>query len=177
MHPLISLVRCAQKSASYVSPLLECVGPGIMDRTFPMSQEKVLIVEDEENERTGLAEVLSAWGYRVETAADGLEGWDKVTQWSPAIIVTDLKMPRMGGMELLERLAEQSQPDRNLAVIVMTAQGTIDSAVQAMRVGAYDYITKPIDTNRLHTILQKAAELLGTKLELEVHRRKLRDSG
>src|SRR6266481_5892232 len=148
-----------------------------MDRTFPMSQEKVLIVEDEENERTGLAEVLSAWGYRVETAADGLEGWDKVTQWSPAIIVTDLKMPRMGGMELLERLAEQSQPDRNLAVIVMTAQGTIDSAVQAMRVGAYDYITKPIDTNRLHTILQKAAELLGTKLELEVHRRKLRDSG
>jgi len=58
-----------------------------------MSQEKVLIVEDEENERTGLAEVLSAWGYRVETAADGVEGWDKVTQWSPAIIVTDLKMP------------------------------------------------------------------------------------
>jgi len=49
----------------------------------------------------------------------------------------------------------------------MTAQGTIDSAVQTMRVGAYDYITKPIDTNRLHTILQKAGELLGTKVELE----------
>ena len=141
-----------------------------------MSQEKVLIVEDEENERTGLAEVVSSWGYRVETAADGLEGWEKVTRWSPTIIVTDLKMPRLGGMELLERLAE-NQSSQTIAVIVMTAQGTIDSAVRAMRMGAYDYITKPIDTDRLRTILEKASELLGTKVELEVHRRKLRDSG
>ena len=141
-----------------------------------MSQEKVLIVEDEENERTGLAEVVSSWGYRVETAADGLEGWEKVTRLSPTIIVTDLKMPRLGGMELLGRLAE-SQTSQTIAVIVMTAQGTIDSAVRAMRMGAYDYITKPIDTDRLRTILEKASELLGTKLELEVHRRKLRDSG
>ena len=139
-----------------------------------MSQEKVLIVEDEENERTGLAEVVSAWGYRVETAVDGYEGWEKVTQWTPSIIVTDLKMPRVSGMELLERLADQTHA---MAVIVMTAQGTIDSAVQAMRMGAYDYITKPIDTNRLHTILQNASALLGTKVELEVTRRKLRDSG
>src|SRR5215469_10835577 len=142
----------------------------------PMSQEKVLIVEDEENERTGLAELLSSWGFRVETAADGMEGWEKVGRWSPSIIVTDLKMPRLGGMELLERLAE-SQTSQASAVIVMTAQGTIDSAVRAMRMGAYDYITKPIDTDRLHTILEKASELLGTKVELEVHRRKLRDAG
>ena len=64
-----------------------------------------------------------------------------------------------------------------IAVIVVTAQGTIDSAVQAMRVGAYDYITKPIDTARLRTILQNAVALLGTKAELEVTRRKLRDAG
>src|SRR5882672_7041367 len=139
-----------------------------------MTQEKVLIVEDEENERTGLAELVNSWGYRVDTAADGMEGWDKATQWTPSIIVTDLKMPRVSGMELLERLAEQAH---TMAVIVMTAQGTIDSAVQAMRMGAYDYITKPIDTNRLRTILQNASELLGTKVELEVTRRKLRDSG
>src|SRR6478672_4835191 len=140
----------------------------------PMSQEKVLIVEDEENERTGLAELVTSWGYRVDTAADGMEGWDKAIQWIPSIIVTDLKMPRFGGMELLERLAEQAH---TMAVIVMTAQGTIDSAVHAMRMGAYDYITKPIDMNRLRTILQNASELLGTKVELEVTRRKLRDSG
>jgi DNA-binding NtrC family response regulator len=139
-----------------------------------MSQEKVLIVEDEENERTGLAELLSSWGYRAETARDGMEGWEKVTSWSPAIVVTDMKMPRMGGLELLEKLAGDSQ---TVAVIVVTAQGTIDNAVQAMRMGAYDYITKPIDTNRLRTILQNASALLGTRVELEVTRRKLRDAG
>src|SRR5690242_9532790 len=139
-----------------------------------MNQEKVLIVEDEENERSGLAELLSAWGYRTETAKDGLEGLEKLEGWSPGIVITDLKMPRMGGLELLERIAEQPQP---VAVIVVTAQGTIDSAVEAMRAGAYDYIQKPIDTTRLRAMLQNAAELRGTKVELEVTRRKLRDAG
>ncbi|HZR58590.1 MAG TPA: sigma-54 dependent transcriptional regulator [Terriglobales bacterium] len=139
-----------------------------------MSQEKVLIVEDEVNERTGLAELISAWGYRTDTAADGVEGYEKITNWSPSIVVTDLKMPRMGGLELLDRLSSTSQ---TVAVVVVTAQGTIDSAVQAMRMGAYDYVTKPIDTSRLKTILQNAAALLGTKAELEITRRKLRDAG
>jgi DNA-binding NtrC family response regulator len=139
-----------------------------------MSQEKVLIVEDEEYERTGLAELVSGWGYRAETAKDGQEGLEKVVQWSPSIVVTDLKMPRMGGLELLERINAEASI---MAVIVVTAQGTIDSAVQAMRTGAYDYITKPIDTARLRTILQNASALLGTKAELEVTRRKLRDAG
>jgi DNA-binding NtrC family response regulator len=139
-----------------------------------MSQEKVLIVEDEENERTGLAELVSAWGYRAETAKDGAEGLEKVASWSPSIVVTDMKMPRLGGLELLERLATDGQ---TMAVVVVTAQGTIDSAVRAMRMGAYDYITKPIDTDRLRTILQNAATLLGTRVELEVTRRKLRDAG
>src|SRR6202163_914442 len=139
-----------------------------------MNHEKVLIVEDEENERTGLAELVTGWGYRAETAKDGVEGMEKVTTWAPSIVVTDMKMPRMGGLELLEKLATDAQ---TMAVIVVTAQGTIDSAVQAMRMGAYDYITKPIDTNRLRTILQNATELLGTRVELEVTRRKLRDAG
>jgi len=139
-----------------------------------MSSEKVLIVEDEENERTGLAELISGWGYRAETARDGVDGLEKVASWCPSLVVTDLKMPRMGGLELLERIADEG---RTIAVIVVTAQGTIDSAVQAMRTGAYDYITKPIDTNRLRTILQNASALLGTRVELEVTRRKLRDAG
>src|ERR1700751_2116838 len=139
-----------------------------------MSQEKVLIVEDEENERTGLAELISSWGYTADTARDGQEGHEKIGAWSPTIVITDLKMPRMGGLELLERIAADT---RTIAVIVVTAQGTIDSAVQAMRMGAYDYITKPIDTNRLRTILQNASALLGARVELEVTRRKLRDAG
>src|SRR5215813_209876 len=139
-----------------------------------MNQEKVLIVEDEDNERTGLAELITSWGYRTETAKDGAEGLEKATSWLPSIVVTDMKMPRMGGLELLEQLAGASQ---TIAVVVVTAQGTIDSAVQAMRMGAYDYVTKPIDTSRLRTILQNASALLGTRVELEVTRKKLRDSG
>jgi DNA-binding NtrC family response regulator len=139
-----------------------------------MNAEKVLIVEDEENERTGLAEVVSDWGYSAETARDGIEGLEKVTRWSPAIVVTDLKMPRMGGLELVERIAELSQ---NIAVVVVTAQKTIDSAFHAGRLGVYDYIEKPIDTNRLRSILDNAARLLGTRTELEITRRALRDKG
>ena len=138
------------------------------------TQEKVLIVEDEENERTGLAELISAWGYRTDTAKDGLEGLDKVATWSPGIVVTDFKMPRMNGMELLQRLAEQPQ---QIAVILLTAQGSIDIAVDAMKAGAYDFIQKPVDPSRLKQILQNAARQRGTTLELEVTRRKLRDTG
>jgi DNA-binding NtrC family response regulator len=139
-----------------------------------MSQERVLIVEDEENERSGLAELISSWGYRADTAHDGVEGLEKATKNSPSIVITDLKMPRMGGIELLGHLADQAQM---MAVILVTAQGTIESAVQAMRMGAYDYITKPIDTNRLRTILANASSLLGTRAELEATRRRLRDAG
>src|SRR2546426_3665212 len=139
-----------------------------------MSHEKVLIVEDEENERPGLAELVSSWGYSAETARDGQDGHEKMAVWSPSIVITDLKMPRLGGLELLEKIAADSQ---TVAVIVVTAQGTIDSAVQAMRMGAYDYVTKPIDTSRLRTILQNASALLGARVELEVTRRKLRDAG
>jgi len=64
-----------------------------------MTQEKVLIVEDEENERTGLAELVSSWGYTADTAKDGAEGLEKVSTWAPSLVVTDLKMPRMGGLE------------------------------------------------------------------------------
>lgn len=139
-----------------------------------MNQEKVLIVEDEEHERTGLAELISAWGYRTETARDGLEGLEKVQNWAPSIVVTDIKMPRMGGMELVERIADQSQA---IAVIVVTAQRTTDTAFHAGRLGVYDYIEKPIDFPRLQSILQNASKLLGTKAELEVVRRTLRDKG
>src|SRR5438477_5112258 len=141
---------------------------------FAMNNEKVLIVEDEENERTGLAELVSSWGYSADTARDGQEGHEKVLAWSPSIVITDLKMPRLSGLELLERISGEGE---TIAVIVVTAQGTIDSAVQAMRIGAYDYITKPIDTSRLRTILQNASALLDTRVELEVTRRKLRDAG
>jgi DNA-binding NtrC family response regulator len=137
-------------------------------------QEKVLIVEDEENERSGLAELVSAWGYRTETAKDGLDGLEKVATWSPGIVITDFRMPRMDGMELLQRLSDQPQ---QIAVVLLTAQGSIDVAVDAMKSGAYDFIQKPVDPSRLKQILQNAARQRGTAIELEATKRKLRDTG
>ncbi len=139
-----------------------------------MNQERILIVDDEENERTGLAELIAAWGYRTETARDGLEGLEKAAIWAPDIIITDLKMPRLDGMGLLERLSEHPQ---TFAVVLLTAQGSVDSAVQAMKMGAYDYIQKPVDVQRLRTILTNASRYREKSVGEEVLRRKLRDTG
>ncbi len=139
-----------------------------------MNPARVLIVEDEENERTGLAELVTAWGYKTETARDGVEGLEKVASFAPSIILTDLKMPRMTGMQLLEQLKPEAD---SIAIILLTAQGTIDNAVQAMRNGAYDYISKPVDFARLRAILQNASARRDDKVEKEAMRRTLRDKG
>ncbi|XWK65093.1 sigma-54 dependent transcriptional regulator [Tunturiibacter empetritectus] len=136
--------------------------------------EKVLIVEDEVHARSGLTELIESWGYRAECAADGMEGLEKAVAWAPAIIVTDLKMPRMDGMELLSRIGELPQ---RIAVVMLTAQGSIESAVDAMRMGAYDYIPKPVDPGRLKTILQNASRQREADAELESTGRQLRDTG
>ena len=122
-----------------------------------------------------MTELIASWGYRTECAADGVEALEKIQEWSPAIVVTDLKMPRMDGMELLRRVGEM--PEQRMAVVMLTAQGSIESAVNAMRMGAYDYIPKPVDPVRLRTILQNAARLREADVELEVARRQLRDTG
>ncbi|MGA2002479.1 MAG: sigma-54 dependent transcriptional regulator [Terriglobales bacterium] len=139
-----------------------------------MTQERVLIVEDEVNERTGLAELVSAWGYRTDTAADGVEALDKVASFAPSIVITDVKMPRMGGMELVERLADLSQ---SIAVVMVTAQKTTENAFHAGRLGVQDYIEKPIDFRRLRSILTNIGEIINARVENETLRRRLRDKG
>jgi DNA-binding NtrC family response regulator len=136
--------------------------------------DRVLIVEDELHALAGLAELISGWGYRTETARDGVEGLEKAMEWLPAIIVSDLKMPRMDGLELLARLGELQL---NVAVIMLTAQGSVERAVEAMKIGAYDFIQKPVDPARLKSILTNASRQQSMKQELEVTRRKLRDNG
>jgi DNA-binding NtrC family response regulator len=139
---------------------------------------KVLIVEDEPHALMGLAELISAWGYRTETARDGVEGWEKALAWNPAIVVTDLKMPRMDGIGLLTKLTEEgSGVDANLSVVVLTAMGSVDLAVEAMKLGAYDFLQKPVDATRLRTILNNASRQRETHIELEVARRRLRETG
>jgi DNA-binding NtrC family response regulator len=139
---------------------------------------KVLIAEDEPNALAGLAELISGWGYRTETARDGVEAWEKAVAWDPAIVVTDLKMPRLDGMGLLAKLAEGGTGvSANMAVVVLTAMGSIQLAVEAMKLGAYDFLQKPVDATRLKTILANATRQRDTTIELEVARRRLRETG
>ena len=139
---------------------------------------KVLIVEDEPHALTGLAELISGWGYRTETAVDGMDGWEKILAWEPAIVVTDLKMPRLDGLGLLARLADANNGvDSSIAVVLLTAQGTVQTAVEAMKLGAYDFVLKPVDATRLRAILGNATRQRETAIELEVARRRLRETG
>ena len=138
------------------------------------TQERVLIVEDEVHALMGLAELVSSWGYATETAADGIEALERIEGWEPGVIVTDLKMPRMNGLELLAKLLDMRQ---NYIVVVLTAQGSIESAVQAMKAGAYDFIQKPVDSTRLRIVLSNAVRQRQTERQLEATRRKLRDTG
>ena len=139
---------------------------------------KVLIVEDEPHALMGLAELISGWGYRTETARDGIEAWEKALAFDPAIVVTDLKMPRMDGIELLGKLADDGAGlSSKVAVVVLTAMGSIQLAVEAMKLGAYDFLQKPVDATRLRTILANATRQRETAIELEVARRRLRETG
>src|SRR5688500_5065714 len=140
----------------------------------PLVGERVLIVEDDSATRVGLAELVSAWGFQTEVAANGEEAMEKVTTFRPAIIVSDLVMPRMGGLELLRTLRDQLT---DLTLILLTAQGTVDSVVEAIKEGAYDYLSKPVDPARLRILLEKAVERQETLREVKHLRRQLREQG
>ena len=144
------------------------------ERTTNSATERVLIVEDDGATRSGLTELVRTWGFMAEAAADGEEGLDKITTFRPSIVVTDLVMPRKTGLELLEALRDI---DPAIAVILLTAQGTVESAVEAIRIGAYDYLTKPVDPQRLRILLDKAAERQHALREVKSLRRQLRDRG
>src|SRR5262245_66063568 len=105
-----------------------------------MQKGCVLVVDDEANARTALAELLRDDGYRVETAADGFKALGKIGEVAPDIILTDLKMPGMDGLELMRKIRAQEE---DLVVVVMTAYGAVEPAVAAMKEGAAAYVTKP----------------------------------
>ena len=142
-------------------------------RGIPMRQ-RVLIVEDDALARKGMADLLSLWGYEVATAGDGAEALERVSEESPAVVVSDLVMPGMDGLGLLSAL-RVDHPD--VAVIMLTGQGSIESAVQAMKEGAYDYLTKPLDPARLQVLLERALDRAESAREVHRLRRELRQRG
>ena len=140
-----------------------------------MSQgARVLVVDDELHERQGLAELLAVWGYEAETAADGQEALEKVTSFNPLVVVSDLRMPRLDGMGLLKELREKRQ---ETSFIILTGQGTIEQAVEATKLGAFNFLEKPVDPKRLRVELRNCLERQENERQLEVAHRRLRDAG
>jgi len=142
--------------------------------TGTTSRDRVLIVEDDPTTRLGLTELVRTWGFTTEAAPDGEEALQRITAFRPSIIISDLVMPRMGGLELLRALKEEGN---ELTIVILTAQGTVETAVEAIKEGAYDYLTKPIEPQRLKILLDKIVERQDTRREVKVLRRQLRDHG
>ena len=133
---------------------------------------RVLVGDDEEGARTGLEKLLRLEGDDVDTAADGAEALDRVSERVPDVIVTDLKMPRMDGLELMGRLRETFT---ELPVIVVTAFGDVGSAVAAMRKGAAHYLVKPVDFDELQVAIDRSIEHRDVRAEADQLRRQLRE--
>jgi DNA-binding NtrC family response regulator len=127
-----------------------------------MSKGSILVVDDEANARAALGELLREEGYSVETAADGFKALGKMEESRPDLILTDLKMPGMGGVELLERAKGL---DDEIAVVVMTAFGAVDTAVDAMKKGAANYLTKPLNMAELVLVLERELERRRLRIE------------
>ncbi len=122
---------------------------------LPMLPEKkqVLIVDDEPNLRKILSAQLSRDGYDVLTAEDGEQGLQILREHHIDLVVTDLKMPKVDGMTLLR---EALREDPELPIVMITAHGTVDTAVEALKIGAFDYLTKPFDKDEVRAIVAKA---------------------
>jgi two-component system nitrogen regulation response regulator NtrX len=119
---------------------------------------RLLVVDDEKGIRDALAQLFEYEGLEVATAEDGPEGIDKAAEWNPDVIFLDVKMPGLDGLDVLARLKDA---DPGALVIMISGHGTIDTAVEATRKGAYDFLEKPLDSDRLLVTLKRALELKG----------------
>src|SRR5260221_13985802 len=150
---------------------MSTTGIEVVETEVRGTSERVLIVEDDPAARVGLEQLVKSWGFIAESASDGEEALEKVTTFRPAIVITDLVMPRMDGLALLRALPQQGA---DVTTLLLTAQGTVDTAVEAMKEGAYDYLTKPVDIQRLKILLDKIVARLETMREVKALRRQLR---
>jgi two-component system response regulator HydG len=140
--------------------------------THPAKKARVLVVDDEPATRSALGQLLSADGYIVDSAEDGIAALAVASDRPPDAVITDLDMPRMNGMELLAELRKQ---DNEVPVIVVTSLTDMTAAIQAMRAGATDYLTKPVDFDALGVALERALELREIRTEAQNLRRQLRE--
>lgn len=130
----------------------------------------ILIIDDEKSIRKTLSEILSYEGYKVDEAADGVEGFKMFKDKQYDAVLCDIKMPKMDGLEFLEK-AKEANPD--IPIVMVSGHGNIDTAVDAVKKGAYDYISKPPDLNRLLITLRNAMDKSTLVTETKTLRRKV----
>ncbi|HEX7788127.1 MAG TPA: sigma-54 dependent transcriptional regulator [Methylomirabilota bacterium] len=136
------------------------------------SKPHILIVDDEEESRSALQTILGTWGYATDGATEGHEALQKASAMRPSLVITDLVMPDMDGLALLDAL-QQELP--RVPVIILTGRASVDTAVSAMRQGAYDYLTKPVDLDRVRLLIEKALDRARTLDEIMVLRRRVKE--
>lgn len=132
----------------------------------------MLIVDDEKNSRYGLSVLLSDSGYSVMTASNGFQAMELVAESQPDVVLADLKMPGMSGIELLKKIKEYSP---EIPVILITAYATVPSAVEALKLGAEDYLIKPVNVDELEILISRVMEKVRLANEVRELRRKIRE--
>src|SRR3974390_1022232 len=143
--------------ASVVEP------PNVGDKAATRTKGRILIVDDELVVRDSLGKWFTSEGYTARPVASGREALETIGQMDFDIALLDIKMPGRDGMELQARLSEA---DPDLLVVIMTGYASVDTAVQALKRGAYDYITKPVDPDELSHLVEKALEHRRTRREV-----------
>jgi len=146
-------MSCMAEYTQHRRPRIE-TAPAMGSAVFGTGNARVLLVEDSEIQRTMLADLVRLWGYDTETASDGLEALQKIPLFHPKLVISDLQMPRMGGIELLEVL-RSNVPD--VACIIVTGDGTLETAETVAALGAIDFLEKPVDPERLRADLLRVA--------------------
>ena len=130
----------------------------------------ILIIDDEKAIRKTLSEILSFEGYKIDEASDGEEGLKKFKEKSYDVVLCDIKMPKLDGIEFLQKAAESNG---DIPIIMISGHGNIETAVEAVKKGAYDYISKPPDLNRLLITIRNAMEKNSLVTETKVLKRKV----
>jgi len=118
-----------------------------------MIPKRVLVVDDEQNSREGLSKILTKEGYTVHTAENGKKALIEAENNEFDLIITDLRMPEMDGIEVLEKLRNKN---KNIGVVIVTAYGEVNSYLKAMNLGAFEYLNKPIHLEELRRVINKA---------------------
>src|SRR5205823_2346025 len=141
-------------------------------KRIAMPKARILVVDDEQNARAALRTILSEEGYEISEAADGEEGLSRLDELSPDVVLADVRMPKMDGLTLLKKAKERGS---EASFVMMTAFASVEAAVEAMKLGAENYLVKPLDVKAVLVFLEKALEKRRLLRETRGLRERVRD--